>query len=478
MNALQRDLKKMVDIIESNNIKLVKQDPYRQKFHLMPPVGWLNDPNGLCYYKGKYHVYYQYSPFDANGGVKFWGHWSSKNLLDWNQEPIFLCPDQTFNIHGVYSGSALVEDDNLYLYYTGNVKNPGDFDYIKEGRGHNTVLAISKDAKTVDENILLMENSDYPENVTCHVRDPKVWKQDGKYYMILGARTVEDKGEVLVYESEDKINWNHINTITTPEKFGYMWECPDLFKIDDQYILAISPQGVENQKYEFQNVYSCGYFPLYGDFKGEYKLGDYREIDKGFDFYAQQTFNDNKGRTIAIAWMGMPDCEYTNPSAEKFYWQHCMTVPRELKWNGNNLLSMPVEEIEELRYEEKLIEVDGNAIYDFIDRADIEFENIGEDLQITFENSATIKYTEGILALNITKDSGYGRKERLVKLDKLDKIRILSDTSSLEIFINEGEEVISTRYYPKNCTKLSIDGIGSAKIYKMKEMNMTFINEN
>ena len=90
------------------------------------------------------------------------------------------------------------------------------------------------------------------------MRDPKVWAQDGKYYMVLGARTRDDRGELLVYESADKRHWQHINTLTTPEKFGYMWECPDLFELDGQWFLVCSPQGVTRQGNKYQNVYSCG----------------------------------------------------------------------------------------------------------------------------------------------------------------------------------------------------------------------------
>lgn len=158
--------------------------------------------------------------------------------------PILLCPDQPYDIHGVYSGSAYIEDGKMYLYYTGNVKHEGDHDYIRTGRGHNTCLAISENGETMASKQCLMENKDYPAGLTCHVRDPKVWKMDGKYYMVQGARTLEDRGEVLIFQSEDKIHWTHCNTITTPEIFGYMWECPDLFEIDGQWFLCVSPQGV------------------------------------------------------------------------------------------------------------------------------------------------------------------------------------------------------------------------------------------
>ena len=150
MNALQRDLKKLVPLVESLGAEKAAADPHRQRFHLQPPVGWLNDPNGLCVYGGQYHAFFQYGPFDVNGGGKHWGHAVSTDLLHWEQLPVMLYPDEPFDCHGAYSGSALVEDGTMYLYYTGNVKHPGNFDYIKEGRGHNVCLAVSKDGVTLD----------------------------------------------------------------------------------------------------------------------------------------------------------------------------------------------------------------------------------------------------------------------------------------------------------------------------------------
>ena len=103
-----------------------------------------------------------------------------------------------------------------------------DYDYIYEGRGHNVCLAVTKDGINRDCVECLLKNEAYPKDMSCHVRDPKVWKMDGRYYMVLGARTKEDVVELLIFESEDKYNWKHINVIKTPEPFGYMWECPDI----------------------------------------------------------------------------------------------------------------------------------------------------------------------------------------------------------------------------------------------------------
>lgn len=221
-NDLQSDLSRLVARIEREDAPLAAADPYRPYFHLAPPVGWMNDPNGLCRCGEWYHVFYQYGPFDPEGGVKHWGHYRSRDLLRWEKCPVLLFPSDTWDLHGVFSGSALVEDGVMYLYYTGNVLSAGAHDYITSGRGHNTALAVCRDGLTAETNELLMENRDYPAGLSCHVRDPKVWAQDGRYYMVQGARTLDDRGEVLVFESTDKRRWTHINTIRTPAPFGYM----------------------------------------------------------------------------------------------------------------------------------------------------------------------------------------------------------------------------------------------------------------
>ena len=122
MNALTRDLVNLVNTAEENQTakEQTSGTQFREKLHLMPPVGWLNDPNGLCQLNGIYHAFFQYSPFNAEGGVKMWGHYTSKDMIDWEYQGVKLYPDQPFDCHGVYSGSAFIEDDKMYVYYTGN----------------------------------------------------------------------------------------------------------------------------------------------------------------------------------------------------------------------------------------------------------------------------------------------------------------------------------------------------------------------
>ena len=446
MNALQRDLKKLVPLVESLGKANVEADPHRQQFHLQPPVGWLNDPNGLCVYGGQYHAFFQYGPFDVTGGVKHWGHAVSKDLLHWEPLPVMLYPDEPFDCHGVYSGSALIEGTEMYLYYTGNVKHPGDFDYIKQGRGHNVCLSVSHDGKTVASKQCLLYNKDYPAGLTCHVRDPKVFAYEGKYYMVLGARTLEDKGEVLVLESTDKLHWNHINTLTTPETFGYMWECPDLFCLDGQWYLAVSPQGIQ-----CQNIYGCGYFAVYGDWRAHCTLGEFHEMDAGFDYYAPQSFVDENGRRIQIGWMGMPDADYGNAPTVAHGWQHCFTVPRLLtKGENGTLLQTPVPELDARRSAAALTLRNGEEA-SLSPCFDLTAAPAG-DFALTVAHGVELVYTEqdSTCVLQFTDPAqASGRTQRRTKLSApCRSVRVVGDRSSLEIFLNDGAAVFSTRYYP------------------------------
>lgn len=468
MNALHRELAKLTARAEER----APAGKWRLGFHLEPPVGWLNDPNGLCKFHDAYHVFYQYSPFDPAGGLKLWGHYESKDLLHWQRRPAALYPDEPFDCHGAYSGSALAEEDGLYLYYTGNVKLPGDYDYVAAGREHNTVLAYSPDGKTFQSKRLLMRNSDYPPGLTCHVRDPKVWKEDGRYYMAQGARTLEDEGVALVFVSDDKIHWTHQNTLRGQSPFGYMWECPDLYRLDGARFLSVSPQGLPREETRCQNVYQSGYFPLSGDFTGLYTLGQFREYDYGFDFYAPQTFTDG-ARRILIGWMGMPDAEdeYQNPTAA-LGWQHALTVPRELRAQNGRIFQTPIRELEALRDRAAEQTLRGSGELAGLSAFDLETRCQGP-VKLTIRGCARLTWADGLLTLQFPQ-GGYGREIRRAHVETLENLRILGDASSLEIFANDGETVMTSRYYPEGQTGIRIEcGAGETRAWGMLPMKIT-----
>ena len=451
MTALTKDLIKLTVEAENNTNPGGR---FRQKLHLMPPVGWLNDPNGLCQFRGIYHAFFQYSPFNAEGGVKMWGHYTSRNMIDWEYQGVTLYPDQPFDCSGVYSGCAFIEDGEMYLYYTGNVKleDRDDYDYVNSGREANTVLVTSTDGVNFGRKRLLMKNSDYPADLTLHVRDPKVWKENGVYYMLQGARTKEDSGQAIVFRSEDKLHWSFHSRIKTNDKFGYMWECPDYFEVDGTKILSASVQGLTGDEWKERNVYQSGYFVVDGDILGEYILSDYRLWDYGFDYYAPQSFETDDGRRIQIGWMGMPDCEeYTNQTIEDG-WQHCFTFPREVFVKDGIVRQRLIRELEErkiLSEETKnRLETKKYTVYEAVisDILDDQFHAVlSENLIARYENNRfKIKFIN-----NRNIKVSCGRKCRSAEIDHLTDVRILADESSVEIFVNDGAYVFSTRYYPE-----------------------------
>ena len=451
MTALTKDLIKLTVEAENNTNPGGR---FRQKLHLMPPVGWLNDPNGLCQFKGVYHAFFQYSPLNAEGGVKMWGHYTSRDMIDWEYQGVTLYPDQPFDCSGVYSGCAFIEDGEMYLYYTGNVKleDRDDYDYVNSGREANTVLVTSTDGVNFGRKRLLMKNSDYPADLTLHVRDPKVWKENGVYYMLQGARTKEDSGQAIVFRSEDKLHWSFHSRIKTNDKFGYMWECPDYFEVDGTKILSASVQGLTGDQWKERNVYQSGYFVVDGDILGEYSLSDYRLWDYGFDYYAPQSFETDDGRRIQIGWMGMPDCEeYTNWTIEDG-WQHCFTFPREVFVKDGIVRQRPIRELGErkiLSEETKnRLETKNYTVYEAVvsDISDDQFHAVlAENLIVKYENNRFV--IEFINSRN--NKVSCGRKNRYVEMDHVTDVRILSDESSVEIFVNDGAYVFSTRYYPE-----------------------------
>ena len=263
---------------------------WRQTLHLEPPRGWLNDPNGLCYFGGLYHVFFQYCPTHANGsGPKHWGHYQSPDLLHWTFTGAPLHPDTPQDKSGAYSGCAVPCGDTVRLYYTGNVKHTGPYDYIRTGREANTILVETPDGIHISPKQVLLTSADYPADCSLHVRDPKVWREDGIWKMVLGARSLADAGRVLLYHSDDGLAWRLARVLEPQPAFGYMWECPDCFPLEGRTWLSISPQGLPHGETENQNIYQSGYFELPGGIESG-TPGPFTEWDMGFDFLRAPDF--------------------------------------------------------------------------------------------------------------------------------------------------------------------------------------------
>ena len=440
------------------NRERIKNAKWRQRFHIEPPDGWLNDPNGLSFYKGEYHVYFQYSPIAPDGHTpRGWGHYHGSDLMHMTYDRAVMMPDIPEDSHGVYSGSAIENDGVLHIFYTGNVKMIGDYDYVKAGRGANVIHVTTTDGSKMSEKQVLLRNSDYPDFCSCHVRDPKVWKEGDAWKMVLGARTLDDEGCVLVYESDYLITWKYTGKVYK-EGYGYMWECPDYFEIDGKGFLSTCPQGMPHYETKWQNLNESGYFPVQGKLEDSV-LGDFTEWDMGFDFYAPQTFLDPQGRRILIGWLGMDNKAYGNATTD-LGWQHCLTIPRVVTIAPNGKLrQQPIAEFDELKSNARRQSSGQTAEYP------LPFELDGEpadSFSITLDGKLELDFDKEkkLFTMKFTDEKyGCGRTVRNAEIDNVRNIRVIADMSSIEVYINDGETVMSTRIYPDNdSVKLKVNG--------------------
>lgn len=445
--------------------KLVEKDYHRLKYHIMPPAGLLNDPNGFIHIHGEYHLFYQLNPLHTKHGLKYWGHVISKDLVNWEQQPIALYPTEWYERNGCYSGCAVDNGGTLTLIYTGNVKN-------EEGiRETYQCIATSKDGINFEkdgENPII---SNQPKGYTRHFRDPKVWKKDGVWYMVIGTQTNKEVGKVLLYTSADLKEWSMVGVVTGSYEnnlvdMGYMWECPDLFSLDGQEVLLACPQGMKPRGDLYNNIYQSGYFIGRLNYEtGALSHGNFIELDRGFEFYAPQTTEDKRGRRILIGWMGLPG-EEEHPTTE-YGWIHAMTIPRELSLISEKLVQKPVEELKALRKNHifhgdillkkeaiNLSGIQGDAIELLVECNLLTAEAFEIHLRCSEDGAekTILSYYKGTSNIELNRNSsgkGYGGIRRCtITPREFIKFHIFMDTSSIEIFVNDGEEVFSSRIYP------------------------------
>lgn len=419
------------------------QDPHRPGWHLSPPVGLMNDPNGFIQFQGVWHLFYQWNPLACAHGAKFWGHWRSSDLIDWTHEPIALAPSQEYESHGCYSGSAVDYLGVLTLLYTGNVKFAG-------GRTAWQCRATVDEAGEVTKAGPVLG---LPEGYSGHVRDPKVWRHGESWYMVLGAQNLAGQGKVLLYRSETLEEWqllgemagSHLNGLGD---FGYMWECPDLFPLADKTLLLVCPQGLAAQEKRWLNTHQSGYFIGELDYDAaRFTHGEFQELDLGFEFYAPQTTQSDDGRRLLFGWMGVPDeNEFFQPTLDQG-WIHTMTCPRELTLEQGRLMQRPARELQRLRQQHKQYCAAANA-FPILAAGQAELVIVPQGCwSVCFGEAMTLRCdTDGLTLSRLNLRSG--EPEHRYWLGQVERLQILTDRSSVEIFINDGEGVMSARYFP------------------------------
>ncbi|MBV0843417.1 sucrose-6-phosphate hydrolase [Serratia liquefaciens] len=436
-------MKQAVQAMMSGMPKALR-DPHRPAWHLAPSVGLLNDPNGFIQHNGVYHLFYQWNPLGCAHRNKCWGHWQSTDLVHWQHQPVALVPGACYDSHGCYSGSAVVTDGKIMLAYTGNVKYPD---------GSRTAYQCLAQENAHGGYDKLGPVLPLPPGYSGHVRDPKVWRHQDNWYMVLGARDLQDRGKVLLLRSAELRNWQLLGEIAGSQlngigDFGYMWECPDLFTLDGAEVLICCPQGLAAEAERYLNVYQAGYFTGRLDYRqATFDHQDFHELDAGFEFYAPQTTLTEDGRRLLVGWMGVPeqdeDCHPTLP----YGWIHILTCPRELSLHNGRLCQRPARELQQLRGENRQWQgtADDAPCWP-VDSAELLLAPNGA-FNADFGGAMTLNWDGTVLRLT-RNNLRSGQPEHRYWRGELTQLQILFDRSSVEIFINHGEATMSSRYFP------------------------------
>jgi len=432
-----------------------KDKDFRPHFHIAPPTGLMNDPNGLIFDGEKYHLFYQWFPFDAIHGMKHWKHLITKDFQHY-QSADDLIPCELFESHGCYSGGALKVGDKLAMFYTGNTRRSSDNQRVP----YQNLAIFDLNGKLLSKRPLI-ENA--PEGYTEHVRDPKPYlTKDGKIRFICGAQRENLTGTAIIFEMD--------NLEGTPRLLGelslpafdntnvFMWECPDLLKLGDKDVFIWSPQGKDREAHQFQNNYHATY--AVGKltdltFEAEY-IG---ELDQGFDFYAPQTFAglDNQTHAVLFGWIGLPDLTYPT---DKFKWHSALTLPRELRLEGTKIYQRPIAKICENLTALSSLHIDEKADIANLDRAYLKFEVNNPAFDLTFfqnekGQSLRLSYENGLICLDRSQSEQTELMEkfntkRFCEIENLQTVEIFFDRSIIEIFLNHGKKVMTSRFFIVN----------------------------
>ena len=474
--------------IAANEISAEEQ-LYRPNFHFTPKANWMNDPNGMFYLNGTYHLYYQYYPDGNVWGPMHWGHATSTNMIAWEEQPIAIYPD---DLGLIFSGSAVVDVNNtsgfgkdgivpivaMYTYHNMKGEQAGDLDFQTQ--------AI---AYSLDEGMTWVKydkNPVIPNSGIKDFRDPKViWDADhSKWIMTLAAG---DK--VLFYSSLNLRDW--ILESSFGAAFGQhdgMWECPDLFPIkvsgqdETKWVLLVSinpaaPNGGSGTQY-FVGDFDGQKFTLDTDFKQQLQQDSAVWLDYGRDNYAGVTWSNipkKDGRKLFIGWMS--NWEYARDVPTET-WRSAMTIPRELKLKKNEkefvLSSAPVTELS--KYVSKTIvketltvnnqktiitksEIDLSRVriqlemnhlksdkYDFTfqnsfgDRLSFGIDNIKKQYYLNRQNSGKVTFSD--------KFANTISKAPIKNPSNMLKIEVLVDKTSIEVFYNDGETIMTEIFFP------------------------------
>lgn len=481
--------------VPKEHISSSYQEKHRPQFHFTPPSQWMNDPNGMFLYEGEYHLFYQYYPDSNVWGPMHWGHAVSTDMVRWEHLPIALYPD---SLGYIFSGSAVVDWENssgfgakdnppivaIYTYHDPAGEKSGRIDFQYQGIAYS--LDKGRTWQKAESNPVL------PNPGIRDFRDPKVmwFESDKKWIMTLAV-----SDHVSFYSSPDLKIW------TKESDFGAdwgshagVWECPDLFEMNVQgadekkWVLLVSinpggPHGGSATQY-FVGDFDGSQFLLDEDFMDELETDESpgaeagKEnaiwLDHGADNYAGVTWSDipeADGRRLFIGWMSNWQYAQIVPTVE---WRSAMTLPRSLTLNKNEkdyrIWSQPIEEISSIVQEAVDPEALSSGTYKITFDVDGDFElnlfnELKESVSIAVKGKVFQFDRSGAGVVDFHED--FGATHHVELETTIENMMVFVDRSSIEIFINGGEMVLTEIVFP-NEPLLNIDLSGSGNNLKVQ----------
>ncbi len=479
-----KDILKEAREYEIENRHLV--DPERPAFHLTAPVGWMNDPNGFSNYKGEAHLFFQYYPYDTIWGKMHWGHAKTKDFVKWEHLPMAVAPDMPYDQNGCFSGGAIeLEDGRQLIMYSGvtplnyNIEEPVEDLPPESDRYQNQCICIGDGVnyEKIEGNPVLVASTVPEGGSLVDFRDPKIIKEGDKYYIVISNRPASGNGDILLYESDDCLHWSFVSVLISNDgSFGRMWECPDLFVLDDEDVMLVSPMEMEERGLDYHQGHIC--LALIGEYDREthtFKDELRPMIDYGINFYSTQSLETEDGRRIMVAWM--MNWKERDITKEGLHFFGQMTLPRELHIRDKRLIQNPVREIEDYRqnkvaYEDvalsrEMMALDGinGRILDMtiqLTPGEAGYQKFAMELAKKEEKSVTLEYDPAANIITVDRRNCGGMMDQVgagkFYVDDHQgalKLRMLMDKYSVEIFVNDGEQAATYTFY----NDLSADGM-------------------
>lgn len=463
-------------------LSATRRNRWYPSFHIASQAGWINDPNGLVHYGGRWHVFYQLNPYSVKWGAPHWGHVSSADMLHWRREPVAFAPSLEQEKDGVFSGCAAIGDDGrVRMFYTGhrwaNGHDDSDGDWQVQMLAEpddETLTSFTKRGMVIDCPV---------EDVNHHFRDPKVWKHAGRWYMTFGVSSREWRGQIWLFSSSDLASWKYEGVLFEhPDPDVYMLECPDFFPLTDRYgrqkwVIGFSAQGARPSGFDNRNANNAGYMI------GSWEPGapfepqtEFRPWDCGHNFYAPQTFSTGDGdpcgepRQLMYGWMS----QFVDPvPMQEDGWCGQLTLPREVRLGAEgDIVTPPAREMEGLRLdttsfgdirleanEERVLVPDGQAveIEIVIDLSASCAERAGLRLHCTPDGSFTALHFDAQLGRIVLDRAAAARGDRGYRTAPLSaaelddgaiSLRVFVDRGSIEAYVNGGRQVLSSYSFP------------------------------